>query len=72
MATAIAIVDPEHVHIIADVLGHSTLSTSERHYNQARGLEAGRRYHCTIEELRNRAASHDGGERRQAAKGVSI
>lgn len=33
------------------ILGHSTLSTSERHYNQARGLEAGRRYHGT----RNRA-----------------
>ncbi len=53
-ATAIAILDPEHVHIIMDILGHSTLATSERHYNQARGLEAGRRYQGTIEAIRSR------------------
>jgi hypothetical protein len=58
-ATAIAIVDPEHVGTIASVLGHSTLATSERHYNQARGLEAGRRYHGTIEQLRNRVQPRD-------------
>jgi integrase/recombinase XerD len=56
-ATAIAVVDPEHVSTIATVLGHSTLATSERHYNQARGLEAGRRYHDTIETLRRRKGS---------------
>jgi len=56
-ATSIAIVDPEHVHIIMDILGHSTLATSERHYNQARGLEAGRRYQGTIKALRARGAA---------------
>jgi integrase len=53
-ATWIAIYDPEHVHIIAAILGHATLATSERYYNQARGLEAGRRYHRTIGGLRGR------------------
>jgi integrase len=53
-ATWIAIYDPEHVQIIAAILGHSTLATSERYYNQAHGLEAGRRYHRTIEAVRSR------------------
>lgn len=56
-ATAIAIFDPEHVHIIAPVLGHSSLATSEAHYNQARTLEAGRRLHGTIASLRKGAKS---------------
>ena len=43
-ATSIAIHDPEHVTNIMPVLGHSTLTTCERHYNQAQGLEAGRRW----------------------------
>jgi hypothetical protein len=55
-ATFIAIVDPEHVWIVAAILGHSTLATSERHYNQARGLEASRRYHGTLAALRTRAS----------------
>jgi len=54
-ATWIAIYGPEHVHIIAAILGHSTLETSERYYNQAQGLEAGRRYHRTIKGIRGRA-----------------
>jgi integrase/recombinase XerD len=54
-ATAIAVHDPEHINNIMPVLGHSTLETSERHYNQARGLEAGRRYHQTIEAIRRRS-----------------
>jgi integrase/recombinase XerD len=51
-ATSIAIDDPEHVTNIMRVLGHSTLAKSERHYNQARGLEAGRRYQATIQTIR--------------------
>ena len=47
-ATAIAIHDPEHVNNIMPVLGHATLTTSEQHYNQAQGLEAGHRYHGTL------------------------
>jgi integrase/recombinase XerD len=56
-ATFIAIVDPEHVRIIAAILGHSTLATSERYYNQARGLEAGRRYHGTLAAIRSRKSA---------------
>jgi integrase len=51
-ATSIAIVDPDHVRIAAGILGHSNLSTTEKHYNQARGLEAGRRYQGTIAAIR--------------------
>jgi integrase/recombinase XerD len=43
-ATSIAIEDPVHARMIRVILGHATLDTAERHYNQARSLEAGRRY----------------------------
>lgn len=51
-ATSIAIEDPEHVHIVRSVLGHSTLQSGERHYIHARTLEASRRYQQRILELR--------------------
>ncbi len=51
-ATSIAIEDPEHVHIAAVILGHGNLKTTERHYNQARSLEAGRLYQQVITNLR--------------------
>ena len=54
-ATSIAIQDPEHVRVIHAILGHSTLATSERFYNQARTLEAGRRYQQEIAQTRSDA-----------------
>ncbi len=51
-ATTIAIEDPSHVWIAKSLLGHSSLATTEAHYNQARALEAGRVYHAHIRELR--------------------
>lgn len=54
-ATMIATVSPEHAHDIAAVLGHSTLATSARHYNQARSLDAGRRFHATLRDVRSSA-----------------
>ncbi len=54
-ATWIAIYDPEHVQIVAAILGHSCLETSEQFYNLAGGLEAGRRYHGEIKAIRDRA-----------------
>lgn len=52
-ATAIAIFDPEHVLFIKAILGHATIATSEKYYNLATGLEAGRRYFSqTIRSLR--------------------
>ena len=59
-ATSIAIHDSEHVTNIMPVLGHATLTTSERHYNQAQGLEAGRRYHGTPAAIRARVTPPGG------------
>jgi integrase/recombinase XerD len=56
-ATTIAIDDPEHAHIIAPILGHGSITTSERHYNQAKTVDAGRQYHKTLKEVRARPRS---------------
>jgi site-specific recombinase XerD len=53
-ATSVALDDPEHVRIIASLLGHSSLATSERHYNQAHALQALRRYQEHLVQLRQR------------------
>lgn len=54
-ATSIAINRPEHVRAIPDILGHADLTTSERHYNLAGSLDAGRRHHATLAALRRRS-----------------
>ena len=43
-ATTIAISSPEHVRSAAPLLGHRTFTTTERHYIQAMGLDAHRRF----------------------------
>ena len=43
-ATTLAIEDPEHVRIASQMLGHGSVRVTERHYNQARMIEAARRY----------------------------
>jgi integrase/recombinase XerD len=53
-ATSIAIEDPEPVHVTPNILGHTTLQTSERHYVHAQSLEASRRYQQRILELRRK------------------
>jgi integrase/recombinase XerD len=52
VATSIAIDDPEHVRIAAQVLGHGTFATTERHYRMPRSAEAARSYHCELQKLR--------------------
>ena len=52
-ATAVAIAAPQRIGIVPRLLGHTTLTTSERHYNLAGSLEAGRRYADTIATLRS-------------------
>lgn len=52
-ATTLAVHDPSHVACAKDVLGHSDSRTTERHYNQARSLEASRSYNATLEALAN-------------------
>jgi integrase/recombinase XerD len=51
-ATSIAIEDPEHVRYTMAVLGHGSLTASEKHYNQAGSLEASRRLQRHVLELR--------------------
>lgn len=51
-ATSIAVEDPQHVGIIPVILGHARPETGERSYNQAGGLEAGRRHQAVLEHLR--------------------
>jgi integrase/recombinase XerD len=62
-ATTIAIDDPEHAHVIAPILGHSSMTTSERHYNQAQTVDAGRQYHAVLaKSRRKRPRSEAGGD----------
>ena len=56
-ATSIAFGDPEHVQIVINILGHTTLATSERYYILAQTTEAARRYHDHIDKLRKESAS---------------
>jgi len=51
-ATFIAEEAPEQVRIIARLLGHSTLATSEKYYNQANMLSAQKRYLDAIVGIR--------------------
>jgi site-specific recombinase XerD len=53
-ATTMAVQDPKNARSTRIILHHSTLATSERHYNQARGLEASRRYHRIVSDLLER------------------
>ena len=52
-ATSIAIDDPGHVGIASRLLGHRTGSTTERHYNQARSVEASRLMQRSLLARRN-------------------
>jgi len=51
--TMLAVEASADIGIAGDVLGHTDPKTSERYYNQARGLEASRRYHELLNELRD-------------------
>ncbi len=59
-ATSVAVDDPDHVRIVAPLLGHVSLSTSERHYNQARSHEAARRWQEHVMTLRKSAKRNPG------------
>jgi integrase len=47
--TAVAVDAPEHVASVARLLGHNSLRTTERHYNQASMISA-QKYHLTVLE----------------------
>lgn len=51
-ATSIAELDPEHVNIIRDILGHATLDMSEKHYNRASGISSCNALQSIVEDIR--------------------
>ena len=50
-ATTIALDNPEHVRVAAQVLGHASFATTERHYRMSRSAEATRIYQTVLDEL---------------------
>lgn len=56
-ATTIATDDPDNATSIAAILGHASTGSSDRHYNRARSVDAGRRYQAVVEETRKSYAS---------------
>lgn len=52
VATSIAVDNPKHVGDASLVLGHAGHTTTEKHYNHARILEASRRHAATLARLR--------------------
>lgn len=46
--TSLAIDDPAHIHAMQPLLGHSSMRTSEMHYNQAKAIEASRLHQALI------------------------
>lgn len=60
-ATSIALEDPKHIRIASQILSHRSIATTERHYNQARSVEAARVWQTTLARLRN-ATSRRGQE----------
>jgi integrase/recombinase XerD len=56
-ATTWALAAPSQIGIARDLLSHSDLRTTTRHYNRARGIEASRAYAQLIAERRRRQRS---------------
>jgi integrase len=56
-ATSIAIDDPEHVRMATAILGHTCVSTTNKHYNQAQMLTAVREHNRETLKLRKNARS---------------
>jgi integrase len=53
-ATTWAISAPERIGVARDLLAHSDLRTTNRHYNRAKGIEASRAYRQAITEIRRK------------------
>ena len=58
LATTIARQAPETTQSIKALLGHSTLASAERHYNQAKGAEASQALADLIAEKRRASGRH--------------
>ena len=53
-ATTWAIAAPDQIGVARDLLGHSDLRTTTRHYNRAKGVEASRAHALVIKGLRRK------------------
>ena len=53
-ATSIAIEDPHHVRIAMNILGHRSLATTQKYYDQSQMLAAGRTYQSALGNLRDK------------------
>jgi len=53
VATTVAHIDPEHVRISAQLLGHRIFATTERYYLRANMVAANRRRQAVILRLRH-------------------
>jgi hypothetical protein len=53
LLTSVAVDQPNLMQISAALLGHTSTKTGEKHYNQARMIDASRRYGEAISELRH-------------------
>jgi hypothetical protein len=53
----IAIHHPEHIRVATSILGHTCVSTTTKHYNQAQMLTAAREHNREILNLRKKARS---------------
>jgi hypothetical protein len=61
-ATSITTEDPEHVRIIASILGHTSLEMADKHYNRARQIDAMTAHQRVIQSLRaNRFGEQNAG-----------
>ena len=54
--TTLAYDSPKNVRLATALLGHTNLKTTEKHYNQARQVEAGRKLNGAMSSLRKRLA----------------
>jgi integrase len=52
VATSVAESDPEHINIVRDLLGHTTLDMAEKHYNRATGISSCNALQSIVEDIR--------------------
>jgi site-specific recombinase XerD len=64
LATSVAIDDPDHVQIAAALLGHATVATTQKYYDQSRMTRACRSFQSELMQLRGDLANHPYGRRR--------
>jgi len=68
-ATGVAIAAPENIDVVTAILGHTKIATSEKFYNQARRIDAGRRFQKTLAALSSRAEQRDRDQGRKRTGG---